>query len=314
MTDVQVFDNQVFKGTGHMVVENSFTMPVTANCTAIVSANSQGDSYARYFDVYVDGVQKKETVVADSINDQVALDILEQGTHKLGLVITTFVGQWMVSAKVHADTVDSVVISPVMPTAEADTVEPDMGLSDANVFSPPVMDAPASVTNPNPDTTPTAYIATQPLTRVATQEDIDRTSIDTVRSKVTAEEGPKPWYLPDITPPTQVQEILTSILSVNGIGDRTKDGLLPSIDLSAIPSQLSESVSQIPQLDSGELSKLVGAWTSHKDDYGRNVFTANAFGQSFDIEPIGILAGMGVALVAATAYIKRNEIMKLLQR
>jgi hypothetical protein len=114
--------------------------------------------------------------------------------------------------------------------------------------------------------------------------------------------------IPDIQiiPSIPLAESSSFPLSVQAMNDRLKDmptGLLPQLPLSF----------DRPSAEYGptEFGNLVGNFSVHKDNFGREVLT---LGENFSMEPQMVLLGMGIAVLAAAAYFKRNEITKFIKR
>jgi hypothetical protein len=165
MAKIDVFNDITFTNTGETPITKTYNLPYTTKCTAIINAVSNGDGYARNFNVYSDGVQKLHTVVSHSINEQVNLGVLDAGIHTLGITISTWVGYWVASASVEADLADFPIIVPeTVGDASIVQVTPPADISGPMTISPPVSQAPE--TTVAEDKSIWSYLTSQPLARI----------------------------------------------------------------------------------------------------------------------------------------------------
>jgi len=307
MAKIEVFNNQAFVHTGHNIIKKSYYLPVKTKCTAIIEAVSQGDKYGRAFEVYSDEIIKHKANVANSVRTQVNLGLLEIGWHTLGIKLTTFVGSWIVNANVEVDAIESPTIAPTTIPEEPTQIAPSIGIAGPAVLVPPATDFPESLAElPPSDSTGWEWLTLPAIGRVATQEEIDARNRDTNRAKAIAETGIVEVAHLDIIPSPNWMESTSIPLSVQAVNDRLKDiptGWLPQL----------EFASGLGRAEYGptELGALTGVFNSHKDNYGRDMFS---IGDSFSMEPSMLLLGAGLAALAAAVFFKRNEITKLIKR
>jgi len=305
MASIVVFRERAFVKTGENIITEDYTLSVPTKCTLAVSAVSQGDSYARIFEVYSDGVLKFTRTVMNSFEEQVNLGFLEGGRHTVGIKLATYTGGWVVSGTIIPDYTDAPLITPPLVSEEPISVEPSAQISGPMVVSPPKSDAP--IPDEGQPTSSWDFLRIPQTWRIPTQSEIDAKNRDTNRLKAIAETGIKPIAHIEAIPTMDWAQSSSIPLSVQAVNDRLKDiptGYLPMLD---VPSGVLGS----PEYGPTEMPYLTGPFSAHKDNYGRDVLS---FGESFSMEPNMILLGMGLAALAAAAFFKRNEIAKYLKR
>lgn len=307
MARVEVFTNRAFVSTGHHIITEGYTLSVSTKSTAIIDAVSQGDRYARRFEVYSDGVMKHSSVIMNSVTEHVNLGFLEAGSHTLGIKITTFVGGWTVTAAVIPDTIETPTIEPPQVQEDEALIEPAPDIGSPTTLAPPATDAPIPQA-PTADPSGWAWMLKPSIRTIATQEEIDNRNRDTNRLLAIAQTGIKQVTHLDVVPSASWRESTSIPLSVQAVNDRLKDmpsSWLPQLDFGS-------GTMGSPEYGPTELSSLTGGlFAAHRDNFGREVVS---FGSDFSMESNMILLGMGLAALAAAAFFKRNEIAKLIKR
>jgi len=310
LAKIRIFDNRSFVQTGQNIQVGNFYLPTRTKSTAVVSAVSQGDRYARPFEVYLDGILKHKSTIMNSINEHIDLGLLDEGFHKLGIKIATISGAWVVTADVITDTIDSVEITPVPISSNPIEIAPSVDMASPRTTSPPIIGAPLQErgTMATEDRTGWEWLTKPPITRIATQEEIDAHNRDTSRAKAIAETGIVEIHHLDVIPSPNWMESNSVPLSVQAVNDRLKDiptGILPQLNFASGTMGSAEySPTEISNLTSGLLN-------AHKDNFGRDVLS---FGDNFSMEPNMLLLGAGLAALAAVAFLKRDEITKIIKR
>lgn len=307
MARIEVFESKTFVKTGHNIIKGPFFLPVATKCTAIVDAVSQGDNYARKFEVYIDGVMKLTRVIANKISEQVNLGVLDYGSHELGIKLTTFVGSWIVNAHVEADVIETLTITP--PTISEDLIPiiPAPDIAPPSTPVPPITDAPM------PEAPPTSawdWLTIEPLRRLLTQDEINARGKQAAKAIADAVTGLKEVLHFEMAPTPTWGESNMIPLSVAAASDRLNElsmGIMPHLEVDA-------GARGTPFQGYGEVGKLTSVFGSHRDAFGREIFSADVFGQEFSVEPQMVLLGAGLATIAAALYLKKDAIVKAIKK
>ena len=306
MARIEVFDSRTFVKTGHNIIKGPFFLPVATKCTAVVDAVSQGDRYAREFEVYVDGVRKLTKTVVNQVREHVNLGVLDYGSHELGIKLTTFVGSWIVNAHVEADVIETLTITPPTIHEDLTPIIPAPDIAPPSTPTPPTTDAPSA---PQPSSG-WDWLTVEPLKKLLTQDEINAHGKRAAKAIADVVEGIKEVVHFDMAPTPTWGESNMIPLSVAAASDRLNElsmGLMPHLEVDA-------GARGTPFQGYGEVGKLTTMFGSHRDAFGREIFSADVFGQELSVEPQMVLLGAGLAAIAAALYIKKDAIAKAIKK